>query len=131
MTRGVAVVTTERDAPLTILLMRGDHPQQANGREEPGMDVPDNIVKNLLEVIDDVGWYLHNRGYEDHDASDLLARLRKVKHDFENTAKSKDGGAKAENSGESRKRLSPSLNRLVAGIKVQDGNLCDQPHLGC
>lgn len=37
----------------------------------------------------------------------------------------KMGRAKALTSGESCKRLSPSLNRLRAGIVVQDGNLCD------
>jgi glycogen debranching enzyme len=57
------------------------------------IEVPDKIVKNLLEAIDDVAYYLHNRGHKDHDASDLLTRLREVKHDFENTAKSKDGSS--------------------------------------
>ena len=50
--------------------------------------VPDQIVKNLLEVLDDVGWYLrqHRDLQGEYDASDLLVRLRKAKHDFENNA---------------------------------------------
>jgi len=59
------------------------------------IEVPDKIVKNLLEVLDDVGWYFHQKGHNDHDASDLLVRLREVKHDFENTAKSKGGGSES------------------------------------
>ena len=56
------------------------------------IEVPDKIVKELLEIIDEVGWYLDKRGWDDSDASDLLVRLKDAKHNFENTAKSKDGG---------------------------------------
>lgn len=49
--------------------------------------VPDQALKTLLEVIDDVGWWLHYKAEEDEQAKELLQRLRNAKHDVEDQAK--------------------------------------------
>ncbi len=55
------------------------------------IQAPEKVVKNLLEVIDDVGYYLHGKAHNeydyDEDACELLNRLREAKHEFENHAK--------------------------------------------
>jgi hypothetical protein len=54
------------------------------------IEVPEKAVKELLEVIDDVGYYLHTReDYDDGSSWDLLRRLKTAKDQFENTAKTK------------------------------------------
>jgi hypothetical protein len=45
-------------------------------------------LKNLLEVIDDVGYWMSHQ--EDEEAQALLTRLRVVKHAIEDQAKEHD-----------------------------------------